>query len=133
MKMNIPHIKFSISHINLHLTLIKLDIFMKKKIAHIVDELSHGLYIFGRNMNEYRRMTLKFHFCPWNDITNGTPYKCVDTYIPCWSKQGRGYDLTLVAHCVVSKERVGCFQNYQDISLQEKTNILGICYQSNRV
>ena len=88
MKMNIPHIKFSISHINLHRTLIKLDIFMTKKIAHIVDGLSHGLYIFGRNMNEYRHIITKNSLLPTqNNFTNGTPYNRPTTYTEwCLSK-----------------------------------------------
>ena len=52
---------------------------MTYTIEHIVDGFGHSANIFGCNMNEYRHMTLKFHFCPWNDITDGTQYKCVDT------------------------------------------------------
>lgn len=47
---------------------------MTKKIAHIVDGLSHGLYIFGRNMNEYRHIITKNSLLPTqNNFTNGTP------------------------------------------------------------
>ena len=27
--------------------------------------------IFGCNINEYRQMTYRIHFCPWNDFTDG--------------------------------------------------------------
>ena len=43
-------------------------------IAHIVDGFGHGANVFGCNMNEYRHMTYRVHFCPRNNFTDGTPY-----------------------------------------------------------
>ena len=47
---------------------------MTYTIAHIVDGFGHSANIFGCNMNEYRHMTYRIHFCPRNNFTDGTPY-----------------------------------------------------------
>ena len=47
---------------------------MTYTIAHIVDGFGHSTNIFGCNMNEYRHLTYRIHLCPWNNITDGTPY-----------------------------------------------------------
>ena len=44
-------------------------------IAHIVDGFGHSANIFGCNMNEYRHITYRIHFCPWNSFTDGTTYQ----------------------------------------------------------
>ena len=64
-KLNIglQHIKYRMSHINLTYT-----------IADIADGFGHNANIFGYNMNEYRHMAYRIHFCPWNNFTDGTPY-----------------------------------------------------------
>ena len=46
---------------------------MTYTIAHIVDGFGHSVNLFGCNMNEYRHMTYRIYFCPWNNFTNGTP------------------------------------------------------------
>ena len=47
---------------------------MTYTIAHIVDGFGHSANIFGCNMNEYRHMTYRIHFCPRNNFTDDTPY-----------------------------------------------------------
>ena len=51
---------------------------MTYTIAHIVDGFGHSANVSGCNMNEYRHMTYRIHFCPWNNFTDGTPYHILD-------------------------------------------------------
>ena len=44
-------------------------------ITHIVDRFGHSANIFGCSMNEYRHMTYRIGLCPWNNFTDGTPYR----------------------------------------------------------
>ena len=80
-KMVTLHIKLDIQHIHQipHVTHKFAHNINESKyndiyIAHIVDGSGHRANIFGCNLNEYRHMTFRIHFCPWNNFTDGTPY-----------------------------------------------------------
>ena len=66
-KLNIKHIKYCMSHISLHITLMKVSIWhIQLPILWMT-----SANIFGCYINEYRQMTYGIHFCPWNDFTGG--------------------------------------------------------------
>ena len=52
----------------------KVSIWHWYTIAHIVHGFGHSANISGCNMNEYRHLAYRIHSCPWNSITDGTPY-----------------------------------------------------------
>ena len=103
---------------------------MTYAIAHIVDGLGHSTNIFGCNMNEYRNMTYRIHFCLWNNFTDGTPYYSMNTvqnfsnsaayelkaflYLPV-----SGYVVTAIPDLILSALSTLCYKEYKN---REKAN-----------